>query len=819
MFVSLVVCPSLFLGGLLAQEAESQPDRLKLLYAELQERSDAQRDSGIFVIDDQQMIIDGTDETVPVGGAALQEFDLGKGLVSLRLADGRRLLAAEFSALGLASTRHKVTLELNQSPVTFDSGQVNAPRTNGDLQIVATINRGLLERVVVKEFLISEGEGRYRFQSRGSVQHDSASVFDRACNPSGRVCAEIGEGVLRFLADLAPGPLEFSSAWVEAPGDLAISIQEAVHEGNCLTDLLGHNEPGCNANDAVFPDLTTVTAVDGDVCESEADTIQLEITANVSATASSRYDVSLWVGLEGQSPQFSGQCAAFVHDTTSPFENLELGDPADTCGDISQDINSPIVENQVVTVKCLDDDENDKLNVFLCTAWDNNQTGTCTLDNPFGALPGTSSKCTCPEDPFEVDIPVADAVIHVEKDLLPATDNSDTFDLTFTSTDLVVVDNSPATGHLWEVGGETYVGDGGTDKGLLFLGAAQNSAQVSLVEVGNTGVDLDNYTRTLECSVETEAGLVPIAVTDDTVTVNDGEVVRCKWTNTRKASLTITKETNPDAAEGTFDYVADWNSESDGDSTTLGDGDSFGEALLEAGLWYVTSETVPEDWQLVDISCARTTDSSAETDSSVQFSADGTQGSFGDAFASGDRFVRVNLAPGDAIRCVYENRQKAKITVKKDLVPDTDDGTFVLRVDEGNTNHATSAAVGDGGMVMATNLDPTLTYTVSESGAGEGDQATDLGDYNSEVECTRPNTDDPENPIVVASAENTQVDVDVEPGDDVTCTFTNTRRTGKLKLVKALDPVDDSGLFDLIIEGSDGALRSPVKTTRAMMAW
>ena len=40
-------------------------------------------------------------------------------------------------------------------------------------------------------------------------------------------------------------------------------------------------------------------------------------------------------------------------------------------------------------------------------------------------------------------------------------------------------------------------------------------------------------------------------------------------------------------------------------------------------------------------------------------------------------------------------------------------------------------------------------------------------------------------------------DVAVDSNDDVTCTITNTRRNGKLTVVKDLQPGDDPGRFDL----------------------
>ena len=42
-------------------------------------------------------------------------------------------------------------------------------------------------------------------------------------------------------------------------------------------------------------------------------------------------------------------------------------------------------------------------------------------------------------------------------------------------------------------------------------------------------------------------------------------------------------------------------------------------------------------------------------------------------------------------------------------------------------------------------------------------------------------------------------------GQTVTCTFTNTRQTGKLEVKKSLSPSNDPGKFNLFIKGSTGA--------------
>src|SRR4029079_10887860 len=56
---------------------------------------------------------------------------------------------------------------------------------------------------------------------------------------------------------------------------------------------------------------------------------------------------------------------------------------------------------------------------------------------------------------------------------------------------------------------------------------------------------------------------------------------------------------------------------------------------------------------------------------------------------------------------------------------------------------------------------------------------------------------------VVASGTNAgPLNVPVAAGDDIVCTITNTRKTGKLEVQKVLSPAADPGTFNLQIDGS-----------------
>ncbi|WP_313674317.1 hypothetical protein, partial [Mycolicibacterium sp.] len=78
--------------------------------------------------------------------------------------------------------------------------------------------------------------------------------------------------------------------------------------------------------------------------------------------------------------------------------------------------------------------------------------------------------------------------------------------------------------------------------------------------------------------------------------------------------------------------------------------------------------------------------------------------------------------------------------------------------------------------------------------AGTG---TSMDDYGTAVACSDRGSGN--------SFPSSDDSVALAPGDDVICTFTNTRKTGQVKLVKKLSPADDAGRFDLQLDGTTKA--------------
>jgi hypothetical protein len=231
------------------------------------------------------------------------------------------------------------------------------------------------------------------------------------------------------------------------------------------------------------------------------------------------------------------------------------------------------------------------------------------------------------------------------------------------------------------------------------------------------------------------------------IKLSAGETVTCTFTNTRKTGkIKVVKHLIPSNDSGTFDLKVNGNTEVSG-----GDGAN-------------ATVTVPTG---TNHSVAETGTTLGKYTSALSC----TDGTTGTTSGSG-----ITVTAGETTVCTFTNtRKSAKIKVVKALLPASDAGRFDLKVGD----DVVADGVGDGGAgekVVAPG-----TYTVSELG-----DTTDLAKYDSSVACDNGVT-----------ANGTSADVSVDSNETVTCTITNTRRTGTIKVVKALLPATDAGRFDL----------------------
>ena len=191
---------------------------------------------------------------------------------------------------------------------------------------------------------------------------------------------------------------------------------------------------------------------------------------------------------------------------------------------------------------------------------------------------------------------------------------------------------------------------------------------------------------------------------------------------------------------------------------TLENGESSQSIEVVPGT-YEVMETPTQGWDLTGITCD---DSTSDTPST----SNGATATF-------------NVDPGETVTCTFTNTKRGTIHIVKDAVPNNaqdfafggDLGGFILDDDA----EAAGEDTDNDREEFFTGLLPG-TYTVSESAAAGWD-LTDLT-------CS-----DPDGGSTVAEGDS-EATIDLDPGETVTCTFTNTKRDA-IEIVKQTDPEQD----------------------------
>ena len=255
-----------------------------------------------------------------------------------------------------------------------------------------------------------------------------------------------------------------------------------------------------------------------------------------------------------------------------------------------------------------------------------------------------------------------------------------------------------------------------------------------------------------------------------TFTVVAGANIVCTFTNTRHASVTLTKVTVPGSQPDDFVFTSTSSGltagatlDTDPQAGTPPTSKEFPILPAQFGEKTVT-EAVPANWDLSGVDCT---------------------GTNSESFSNANNSVTFTVGAGDTIVCTFTN-ESGFIEIVKQLNPTNDGGRFNLNLDGGNNEVEN---VGHNGATGERRVTPG-THTVAESAF----TGTDASKYNAALECRNGNGS---GAIVDSAGGN----VAVGAGDDIVCVFTNTRRTGTLTVVKDFEPNDDPGRVDLNIDG------------------
>lgn len=446
--------------------------------------------------------------------------------------------------------------------------------------------------------------------------------------------------------------------------------------------------------------------------------------------------------------------------------------------------------------------------------------GHCASNGSVTLLPGDNKVCTIINDDQAGQIKIIKNTVG----------GNGTFDFT-------VGGPSPSTPSI------TTSGNTGTT-GFITV----NAGGYSVSEAGQIGWDLTSSS----CDSGTPAGF----------TVTNGGSVTCTFTNTKRATVIIQKNTT--GGDGTFDFTgtgANGLPGSFGITTSSSAGSQT--YTVTPGVQYGVSETVPSEWKLTSSSCTS-----------------GTPASF-------------TPTAGQTITCTFNNIKRSHLIVQKTTIPADDPATFLI-----SATSSTGGTIAGGYMTITDSTDKDYevtpgTYTVTEVASADwwsktGDTCQDVVVAAGETKyCEITNTkrgkiiisknaipDDPQDftfdnnfggthPAVfqldddtnatipmlpsgktfyvlpgsysvseratsgwdsdggVCDKDETPASLDVDSGETVTCTFTNTKR-GSIAGSKTHDLDADGNLLELepmlngwtiFIDANGGGILDPGETS------
>src|SRR5690349_2184134 len=235
-----------------------------------------------------------------------------------------------------------------------------------------------------------------------------------------------------------------------------------------------------------------------------------------------------------------------------------------------------------------------------------------------------------------------------------------------------------------------------------------------------------------------------------------GEVVTCTFTNTKRGKIIVEKQTNPDGAAGSFTFTGDA-------AGSISDGGQIVVNNLAPGTYTSIESDPTPGFDLTSISC----DDGASTTPSTS--------------SVGTRTATFKLDPGETVKCTFTNTKRGHIIVDKVTHPSGDPQSFDFDASGGSY------------------ADFSLT-----DAAPPNDQTLVPGNYS--VSETVPSGWDQTSSPCVSSIGDTETAgaLEVEAGETITCTFTNTKR-GHIIVDKVTHPSGDPQSFNFDASGGSYA--------------
>ena len=285
------------------------------------------------------------------------------------------------------------------------------------------------------------------------------------------------------------------------------------------------------------------------------------------------------------------------------------------------------------------------------------------------------------------------------------------------------------------VGGTDTFSYSGTPSGDISSNNGTISANVApgqyvSTEAAKAGWDLSSVV----CDDTDSSGSV--ANRQATFNVAAGETVICTFTNTKKGTVIVKKVMQ--GGTDSFGFTGTPNG-------TIAVNNGTISADVAPGQ-YASTEGSKAGWDLTAVAC-----DDANSSGSVA-----------------NRQATFNVEAGETVTCTFTNRKQGSITVKKVMVGGTDTFSY---------SGTPSGSIAQNNGTISQSVEPGQ-YTSTEAAKAGWDLTS--------VVCDDANSS--------GSVANRQATFNVEAGEAVTCTFTNTK-SGKIVVAKQTNPKGDSQSF------------------------
>jgi hypothetical protein len=229
-----------------------------------------------------------------------------------------------------------------------------------------------------------------------------------------------------------------------------------------------------------------------------------------------------------------------------------------------------------------------------------------------------------------------------------------------------------------------------------------------------------------------------------------GEVVTCTYTNTKRGRIVIDEVTLPGGDLQTFEFNLAGGPDAIGASFMLADQSiPYDSGTVRPGIYSVAQSDPGAEWDLASAVCD-----------------------------DGSPIAAVVLDPGEVVTCTFTNIKRGSLVIDEVTDPSGDPFEFDFTIDGGQSfSLADQSPPYDTGFILPG------SYAVAQSDPGaEWDLTSAVCDDGSPIAA-----------------------VMLDPGEVVTCTFTNIKR-GSLVIDEVTDPSGDPFVFDFTLAGGPDSL-------------